>query len=54
MNLTERIVNLEKAVKGLRDLLNNVAVTDQKKDSTLGDRIGVLEIKLGELRDYVR
>ena len=54
MNLTERIEVLEAAVKELNDLLNNVAVQDQKKDHVSGDRIGVLETKLGELRDYVR
>ena len=54
MNLTERIEDLESAVKELRGLLNNVALQDQKKDDDLGDRIGALEKELAELRDYVR
>ena len=54
MNLTERIEDLESAVKELRGLLNNVALQDQKKDDDLGDRIAALEKELAELRDYVR
>ena len=54
MTLTERIEKLEKDLKELRGLLNNVAEQDQKKDLDSGDRIGVLETKLAELRDYVR
>ena len=54
MTLTERIELLEKTVKELRGLLNNVAKQDQKKDFASGDRIGVVETKLAELRDYVR
>ena len=53
MTLTERIEELEKEIKELRGLINNVALQDQKKDCDSGDRIGVLETKLGELRDYV-
>ena len=54
MTLTERIEKLEKELKELRGLLNNVALQDQKKDCASGDRIGVLETKLDELLDYVR
>ena len=53
-SLTERIEKLESAVKELHELLNNVALQDQKKDDDLGDRIGALEKELAELRDYVR
>ena len=54
MTLTERIELLEVMVKELRGLLNNVALQDQKKDDESVDRIGVVETKLVELRDYVR
>ena len=53
-SLTERIEDLEKTVKELRGLLNNVAEQDQKKDLDSVDQIGVLHAQLCELRDYVR
>ena len=54
MTLTERIEKLEKDLKELRGLLNNVALQDQRKDCDSGDRFVVLEKELMELRDYVR